>query len=109
MGLLGTVFGHQASLTAVTRPLGNFTACTYDSLNPDRFQQANLLSVQQTPDDSRPAEHDAIESTYTYEPLFNQLRSVTSPRGNDSGYVPDIDGTPGPDRSGESGPVRSGS
>ncbi len=65
----------------------------YDSSNPDRFQQGNLLSVTQIPDAARGGDQSAITTTYTYEPIYNQVHTMTEPRGNDPTYVPQNGGT----------------
>lgn len=84
-------------LLQVTMPLGNKTTYTYDSANSDRFQQGNLLSITQTPDAARGGDQSAITTTFTYEPIYNQLHTTTEARGNDPTYVPQNGGanTPG--------------
>jgi RHS repeat-associated protein len=71
-----------------TMPQGNVIQYVYDSANPNRLQQGNLLSVTQTPDAGRGGDQNSIKTTFTYEPIYNQVRTVTEPRGNDSTYVP---------------------
>jgi RHS repeat-associated protein len=75
-------------LLQVTMPQGNTTQYTYDTGNPDRFQQGNLLQVTQTPDAARGGDQSAITTTFTYEPIYNQVHTMTEPRGNDPTYVP---------------------
>jgi RHS repeat-associated protein len=70
------------------RPLGNRAVSVYDEGNPDRFQQGNRLSFTRLPDAARGGGQAQIQTTYSYEPLFNQLLSGTGPRGNDATYVP---------------------
>ena len=74
-------------LTQATMPLTNSITNVYSS-NPDRLEQGNLLSTTQTPDAVRGGDQTQLQTTYTYEPLFNHVRSVTDPRGNDSSYLP---------------------
>jgi RHS repeat-associated protein len=76
-----------------TLPLGNTIRYTYDTSNPDRFEQGNLLSVTETPDSTRGGDQSAITTTYTYEPIYNQLHTMTEPRGNDPSYVPQNGGS----------------
>jgi YD repeat-containing protein len=68
--------------------LGNQVVATYDDGNPDRFQQGNLLSLTRIPDAARGGAQSQIQTTWTYEPLFNRVRTVTTPRGNDPSFVP---------------------
>jgi RHS repeat-associated protein len=73
-----------------TKPQGNTVTYTYDNSNPHRIEQGNLLSVTQTPD-ARGGDQSAahpITTTYTYEPIYNQVHTMTEPRGNDPTYVP---------------------
>jgi RHS repeat-associated protein len=76
-----------------TMPQGNTVTYTFDSGNSDRFQQGNLLSVTQTPDSTRGGDQAAVTTTYTYEPIYNQVHTVTEPRGNDPSYVPQNGGS----------------
>jgi RHS repeat-associated protein len=75
-------------LRQVVEPLGNTTTYIYDIANPDLYQQDNLLSATRTPDAARGGDQSSITTTYTYEPIYNQVRTVTEPRGNDPGYIP---------------------
>ncbi len=71
-----------------TLPEGNTYTYTYDSANPSRFQQGDLLSVTETPDAARGGDQSSITTTYTYEPIYNHIHTMTEPRGNDPSYVP---------------------
>ncbi len=75
-------------MTQETLPEGNTYTYTYDSSNPSRFQQGDLLSMTETPDAARGGDQSAITTTYTYEPIYNQVHTMTEPRGNDPRYVP---------------------
>src|SRR5579883_2043345 len=81
------VYDGDSSLTLLTLPEGNQVQFTYDSANPSRFAQRNLLQVMQIPDAARGG-GDPLVSTMTYEPLFQQLATATDPRGNAAGYTP---------------------
>src|SRR6185295_13903429 len=52
-----------------------------------RFQQGNRFSETRIPD-ARAGDQTALITTYTYEPRFNHLKTITDPRGNDPGFVP---------------------
>jgi YD repeat-containing protein len=77
-------------LTQITLPLGNRIQYGYDSGNVDRFQQGNLLSETRLPDATRGGDQSFITTTYTYEPIYNQVHSMTDPRGNDPNFRPPI-------------------
>jgi RHS repeat-associated protein len=81
-----------------TMPLGNTVQYVYDSSNPDRFEQGNLLSVTRTPDAARGGDQTSITTTYTYEPIYNQVHTMTEARGNDPSYVPPNGGSNSPAR-----------
>ncbi|MFN0244741.1 MAG: RHS repeat-associated core domain-containing protein [Planctomycetota bacterium] len=69
-------------------PIGPFATTT-----PDRFQHGNLLKVEQfTYDEGDPS--DPIVTLFSYEPLFNQMRAIVDPRGNDPDFVPQNDSMP---------------
>jgi RHS repeat-associated protein len=80
-------YDHDYHMVQETLPAGNSFTYTYDTSNPDRFQQGNLLSVTETPD-ARGGDQTAITTTYTYEPIYNQIHTMTEARGNDPSYVP---------------------
>jgi len=85
-----TTFAYDTNyrMTQETLPAGNTFTYTYDSSNPSRFQQGDLLSETETPDATRGGDQSAITTTYTYEPIYNQVHTMTEPRGNDPTYVP---------------------
>jgi YD repeat-containing protein len=71
-----------------TEPQGNAVQYVYDSSNPNPLARGNLLSETELPDAARGGDQAAITTTYTYEPIYNQVHTITQPRGNDPGYVP---------------------
>jgi RHS repeat-associated protein len=75
-------------MTQETLPAGNTYTYTYDSSNPSRFLQGDLLSETETPDAARGGDQSSITTTYTYEPIYDQVHTMTEPRGNDPSYVP---------------------
>ncbi len=81
-----------------TLPQGNTVRYVYDSSNPSRFSQGNLLEVTATPDAVRGGDQAAITTRFTYEPIYNQLRTVVEARGNDPTYVPQNGGPNSPGR-----------
>ncbi len=85
-----TVFDYDADgqITRKMAPLGNEYLYSYDSLG-SRAQQNNLIQITRVADAVRGGGEDLI-TTMTYEPVFNQLRSLTDPRGNAMNYTPPI-------------------
>ncbi len=81
-------FNGDGELALETLPEGNSVAYTYDTGNANRLAQGNLLSVQDNPDLDRGGDQAMIRSTYSYEPVYNQVRLAVEPRGNDNSYVP---------------------
>ncbi len=100
-----TTYGYNADgkRTRVTPPEANEVRYLYDTLNPNRFQQGNLLEIRRAAGprggDGLGAPINDLLTSYSYEPIFNQMKSVTDARGNDPSFVPPIDpGITGPDR-----------
>ncbi len=71
-----------------TDPDGNSVQYVYDSSNPDRLLQGNLLAEIQHADPARGGDQSTIETTYTYEPFYDEIHTMTEARGNDPNYVP---------------------
>ncbi|MBE9549283.1 MAG: RHS repeat-associated core domain-containing protein [Proteobacteria bacterium] len=69
-------------------PEGNSIQYGYDSAGP-RAAQRNLLEIRHIADLNRGGGEDLL-TTFTYEPVFNQLATNTDPRGNASGFVPPL-------------------
>ena len=90
-------YNDDGEITRALLPMGNEIQSNYDSSNPDRFQQGNLLEVIRLPDAGRGGDQTFLRTVYTYEPLYNQVRTVTEARGYDPVYVPQNGGisTPG--------------
>ena len=62
-------------------PRGNSVSYVYDDQNPDRLAQKNLLEERRK---SGTAGTGAdLVTTYTYEPRFQLIKTITPPRGND--------------------------
>ena len=75
-------------------PEGNEVRYTYNSNGP-RSQRQNLLEVRKIAG-PRGGGEDLV-TTFTYEPLYNQVASITSPRGNSPTYTPPL-GSATPER-----------
>jgi len=90
-------YNADANRLITTFPEGNRTVYVFDSANSDRLQQNNLLSVTREPG-PRGGNQSEIRTTYTYEPIYNQVRSVVEARGNDATFVPQNGGTSSPQR-----------
>ena len=80
------------------QPEGNVVEQVYDVDNPDRRQQGNLLSEIQIADDDRGGDQDRLHSSRSYEPIYNRVRTITDPRGNDPDFVPPNGGVRGANR-----------
>lgn len=83
-------YDHEGHLTTLTHPEGNSVTNTFDTANPNRRSNGNLLTTVRHRG-PRPAAQDSLTTTYTYEPVFNQLRTVTDPRGLTTTYTFDYE------------------
>jgi RHS repeat-associated protein len=81
-------YNADGRMTQTTMPAGNITQYQYDDGNADRFQEGNLLTETRLPDATRGGDQSFITTTYTYEPVYNHIATMTEPRGNDPSYVP---------------------
>ena len=82
----------------VIYPEGNSVDRVFDDTNPDRWQQGNLRRIVQTPDAGRGGDQETITTTFTYEPVYNQVHTLIEERGNDPGYEPQNGGVNSPER-----------
>jgi RHS repeat-associated protein len=71
-------------------PQGNQVDNVYDSSNSSRFQRGNLLQTTRTPDAARGGDQATIVTKFTYEPIFDQVRTIIDARGNDANYQPPL-------------------
>ena len=69
-------------LVGATYPRGN-------SVSYPRSAEGNILSVRRVPVNAQPGGPNDIVSSYTYEPLFNQLATATDERGFLTTYLYD--------------------
>lgn len=83
--------------TSTTFPEGNRIEYTFDENNPDRFQQGNLIRITRLPG-PRGGDQTQITTTRQFEPIYNQLRSITEPRGNDPTFIPQNGGAASAER-----------
>jgi RHS repeat-associated protein len=81
-------YSRDGELTRMVRPEGNSVEYVYDAQNPIRSQQGNLLAEIRRPDAKRGGDQASLQTSYSYEPIYNQQRTVTDPRGNDPSYLP---------------------
>lgn len=91
-------YNKDGEMVRMIYPEGNSVEYVYDDQNSDRFLQGNLLAVIGRPDAKRGGDQTFIKTSYTYEPIYNQPRSVTEARGNDTSYVPQNGGVNSPAR-----------
>jgi YD repeat-containing protein len=80
----------EGLLETRTEPRDNGVSYLYDVANPERRSQKNLLEQRRRANGIAGGGTDLV-TEYTYEPVFNQLRTVTEPRGFPNGTVP-LDG-----------------
>ncbi|MBI1927157.1 RHS repeat protein, partial [Candidatus Poribacteria bacterium] len=92
------VYNADGRLFQQIYPVGNRVEYTYDEGNPDRSQQGNLLREIRIPDAGRGGDQATLTTTYTYEPNFNKIKTITDPRGNDPTFVPPNGGPTSPAR-----------
>lgn len=71
-------------------PEGNWEESTYDDGNSSRFQQGNSVAEVRRPDARRGGDQAFLKSSRTFEPIYNQVRTATDPRGHDRIYRPPI-------------------
>ncbi|MBI4241134.1 MAG: RHS repeat protein, partial [Candidatus Rokubacteria bacterium] len=103
-----TRYAHDqdGNLRAVQWPQGNGLLLTYDSPGADRYREGNLLEVRFLADpvafggrgDGRGAEIADRVFSFTFDPVFDRIRSFTDERGKDPGYVPQNGGAWSPER-----------
>ncbi|HXF05615.1 MAG TPA: DUF6531 domain-containing protein, partial [Blastocatellia bacterium] len=91
-------YNRDGELLRQIHPEGNSVEYVYDDRNADRFQQGNLLREVRRPDSKRGGDQEFIARAMTYEPIYNQVRTVTEARGNDPTYVPQNGGANSPER-----------
>jgi len=73
-------YNQDGLLVQTTNPEGDSSHYSYDSENPLRYMQRNRLSSKVTPG-SRGAVQAELLGQYSYEPIYNQLRTIINRRG----------------------------
>ena len=91
-------YNAEGELIRQTYPEGNLVEYVYDEANPNRFQQGNLIAEVRRADPDRGGDQAVITTTYTYELIYNHVRTETEARGNDPNYVPQNGGAWSPER-----------
>ncbi|MBV7332818.1 hypothetical protein KFU94_32240 [Chloroflexi bacterium TSY] len=86
-------YNADGQLLSRVQPEGNRIDSIYDEANTDRLRQGNRIAQIRRADPDRGGDQAAITTTWTYEPIYNQVRTMTEPRGNDATYVPQNGGT----------------
>jgi len=81
-------YNAEGELIRQIYPEGNTVEYVHDEANPDRLQQGNLIAEIRRADPDRGGDQGVITTTYTYEPIYNKVRTVTEARGNDPTYEP---------------------
>ncbi len=79
-------FDADGQLVRRVLPAGNEIRYVYQT-GGSRRNQSNLKEIRRVADAGRGGGPDIVTS-FTYEPLFNQIASITEPRGNDSTFQP---------------------
>ncbi|MBF0480011.1 MAG: RHS repeat protein, partial [Candidatus Omnitrophica bacterium] len=69
--------------TSVVFPKGNGFIYKYDSANPSVLSRGNLLEIRRKANMSTPSDdvYDIV-TRFTYEPRFDQVKTITDPKGN---------------------------
>ena len=73
-------YNQDGLLLTTTKPEGDSISYLYDTANSLRYMQGNVLSSKATPGPRGAVQAELTES-FTYEPGYNRLRSITNRRG----------------------------
>ena len=84
-------YNADGELLATTFPEGNRLELAYDTANPERAQRGNVIAETHLPG-PRGGDQTQIRRTFQYEPVYNQLRASTDPRGTDLSFTPPTGG-----------------
>lgn len=89
-GIITTNLEHNADgeRSRTIFPESNSIEYTFDSTNPNRLSQGNLLEVRRKSHLSEPD----IVTTFSYEPLYNQVKTSTDARNNTTTFYFDAQG-----------------
>src|SRR5207249_3020551 len=86
-----SAFNKDGEMIAHTNAELDSTQYTFDSANPDRFQQGNLLQTMRLPG-PRGGDQAQIIASMTYETNFNFVATATDGRTNTASYFYDAHG-----------------
>lgn len=85
-------YNSDGEILTITYPEGNSVTNVYDIGNTNRSAHGNLLSTTRSAGprggDGSGSTINNITYSYTYEPIFQGIRTATSARGNDSSFTP---------------------
>ncbi len=85
-------YNSERQLETVTYPEGNGVKYVYDITNTDRRARGNVLQVRQKADMALADNNtNDIVTDFIYESNFNQVRTITDPKGNTYTYTFDYD------------------
>ena len=90
-------FNRDGERIRTVYPEGNEVVYEFDGQNSDRLQQGNLLAMTYLPGPRGASQMQRRIST-AYEPIYNQVASVTEERGSDADYVSQNGGLASADR-----------
>ena len=86
------LYAAEGLVDTITQPRTNSVKYLYDPTNPRRQNQWNPLEERRKANGVGGGGTDLV-TRYTYEPVFNQVRTVTDPRGFPTGVPPlDVNG-----------------
>ncbi len=80
-------YNAAGQLTGIVYPAGNRLEARYDEAAANSLARGNLLEVRRLPDAARGCDGSgsspcpALVTTYTYEPVFQRIKTATDPRG----------------------------
>ncbi|QQR80662.1 MAG: hypothetical protein IPJ69_00385 [Deltaproteobacteria bacterium] len=91
-------YNRHGLVTTMTLPQGNTLRYWYaEGAGVSRLAEGNLLEIVKEKDSTRSG-GNPIRIVMEYEPVYNQLRSIIDPRGNDATFLPSNGGDASPAR-----------
>ncbi|MDO8526125.1 MAG: DUF6531 domain-containing protein [Deltaproteobacteria bacterium] len=83
------MYNNDNETIRTTFPKGNYITYEFDDKLSNPLAHGNLLSVKAYPAPGSAEAGQIISTSFTYEPTFNQISGITTPRGNVIRYVYD--------------------